>query len=51
MVAFIEALGDIDGVDQWNVLVTGSEESNRKIMLYNIDPLKDELNGKNAAIR
>ena len=48
-------LGKIDGIDQWDVLVKGSENSNRKKMLYNIDPLKEEKrkrgNGENAAIR
>ena len=48
-------LGKIDGIDQWDVLVRGSENSNRKRMLYNIDPLKEEKskrgNGENAAIR
>ena len=44
---------DVDGVDQWNMLVTGSGDSKRRVMLYNIDPLKLEQddNGNNAAIR
>ena len=46
-------VGDVDGVDQWEVLMTGSQDSNRKTMLYNIDPRTDPRsgNGPNAAIR
>ena len=42
---------NIDGVDQWAVLRDGLGVSNRRMMLYNIDPLRDPTQGGNAAIR
>ena len=32
-----EKLGDIDGVDQWEMLANDHISSNRELMLYNID--------------
>ena len=32
-----EKLGDIDGVDQWEILANDHISSNRELMLYNID--------------
>ena len=45
-----KSLTGIDGVDQWRSLML-DEQSPRKKMLYNVDPLKDGGNGPNGAIR
>ena len=44
--------GDIiDGVDQWEELRDGLGENKRRLMLYNIDPLRHPSEGGNGAIR
>ena len=47
----MEDVDNMDGVDQWAVLRDGLEVSNRRMMLYNIAPLRDPAQGGNAAIR
>ena len=51
MTTMIEGGDNIDGVDQWAVLRDGLGDSNRRMMLYNIDPLRDPAQGGNAARR
>ena len=51
MTTMMEDGDNIDGVDQWAVLRDGLGDSNRRMMLYNIDPLRDPAMGGNAAIR
>ena len=42
---------NIDGVDQWEELRDGLGENKRRLMVYNIDPLRDPSQGGNGAIR
>ena len=42
---------NIDGVDQWEELCNGLGSNKRRLMLYNIDPLRDPSHGGNGAIR
>ena len=55
MTTMMEDGDSIDGVDQWAVLRDGLGASNRRMMLYNIDPLRDPawdpILGGNGAIR
>ena len=47
----IEDGDNIDGVNQWEELRDGLGSNKRRLMLYNIDPLRDPSHGGNGAIR